>query len=73
MSNALHLAAANLAGELQLPSWDGCVWVRDAGDEMRIVVAVDESWLRRHKPVPKTYMGFQVEVASRLSPVAGAR
>lgn len=73
MTDAVRTAAAKLAGELQLSSWEGCVWVRSSDGNTKIMVAVDDAWLRRHRPVPTTYMGFQVEVSPRLSPRAGAR
>lgn len=71
MEISAHKAAAELAKNLNLRSWEGCVWVRDVDGIANIILAVDEIWLKRHQSIPSTFHGFPVCISDRLNPTAG--
>lgn len=64
------IAARKLAQELALPRSRGSVFAwNEAGNE-RIVVRADRTWLRHHRDLPRSFMGFPVDADEPSDPVA---
>lgn len=63
-------AARRLASELALPPSRGSVfaWFDPAGP--KIVIRAERTWLRRHRDIPRTYLGFAVETDEPSDAVA---
>lgn len=64
------IAARKLAKELDLPRSKGSVFAWFDGGRQRIVVRADRTWLRHHRSLPRSYMGYPVEADDPSDPVA---
>lgn len=53
-------AARKLAAQLALPTTRGTVFAWISDGQERLVVRADQHWLRSHRTLPKTFMGFPV-------------
>ena len=53
-------AARRLAAELALPAARGSVFAWAGDGQERIVVRADRQWLRNHRVLPPSFMGFPV-------------
>lgn len=64
------VAARKLAKELDLPKSKGSVFAWFDNGRHRIVVRADKTWLRNHRSLPGSYMGFPVEADDPSDPMA---
>ncbi len=64
------IAARRLASELALPPSRGSVFAWFDETESKIVIRAERSWLRRHRSVPRTYLGYAVETDDPSEAVA---
>ena len=71
MSDTLAvIAARKLAQQLALPHSRGSVYAWNDRGQDRIVVRADRLWLRNHRDLPRSFMGFPVEADEPSDPVA---